>query len=300
MGIVLPTSFKNEIERPQAQDDALWLLEIELDRGAVGRPPVLMRICDGQAQLTWPARAAITGYLANGAASTGATAVAIDSGTGAIAPGDTCTFASHATTYTVVSYAAGILSLTPALTAGVPDNNALTFTAQTTTWEPFPFTFSPIEQTQEGDLSSIDLSVDNTARTLMRFLHDGHGLEGNRATLFLVYRNGLAITYPAHEFQRFDLEVQLAGATDEAVTFRLGMPNWFAIQSPSARYIPKKCRWQFGSPECGYVINEFAAFVRCSKLIDACVVRGDDMVARGLPAIHPGNFGGHPGIPTQR
>lgn len=227
MGISLPTSFLNAIERPQGQDEPLWLLEIELDPGDVGRPPVLLRICDGQEQIEWPLGAPTATY-----------------------------------------------------------------------WEPFPFDLTPIQQSKEGDLSQVDLTVDNSARTLMRFLHEGHGLEGNRATVFLVYRNGLSIAYPAHEYQRFDLEVLLCGASDEAVTFRLGMPNWFEIQSPSSRYIPKRCRNDFGSADCGYVVNAFAAFTSCPKTLAACVARAADMAARGLPAILPGNYAGHPGIST--
>lgn len=235
MGLVLPASFKAQIERAHGTQEPLWLLELVLDPGSVSRPPVILRICDGQERLEWP-----LGNLAEG---------------------------------------------------GDPDPWY---------WEPFPFVFSPIEQTQEGQITQIDLSIDNAARMLMRFLHDGHGLEGNTAKLFLVYRNGLSIAYPNHEFQLLETEVQLAQADDEAATFRLGMPNWFGFTSPQARYIPKKCRWDFGSSRCGYVINAFAAFARCPKTIAACTARGADLIARGLPAVLPGNYGGHPGISTQR
>ena len=38
-------------------------------------------------------------------------------------------------------------------------------------WYPYNFKFTPIAQSQEGDLPQMDLSVDNTARTLMPTLH---------------------------------------------------------------------------------------------------------------------------------
>lgn len=167
-------------------------------------------------------------------------------------------------------------------------------------WHPFPFQFTPVEQTEAGELTSIDLSVDNTARLLMRWLHDGNGLEGNRVDVYLVARNGLAIAHPNHEYEQIELEIAGAAASYDAVTFRLSRPNWFSIMSPTDRYVPKRCRWTFGSSECGYPINEFAAYTRCPKTIEACTERGDDMVARGLPRLLPDNYGGHPGISTQR
>ncbi|MBL8752275.1 MAG: hypothetical protein JNK15_03155 [Planctomycetes bacterium] len=229
MAKTLPPTFLSEIERPQGVNEPLWLVEMELDQGDVGRPPVLLRVCDGVQEITWP--------------------------------------------------------------VGAPT---------TTTWTPFAFEFSPIEQTKEGDLSTVELTVDNSARTLMRFLHDAHGLEGNRATLYLVYRHGLVIAYPNHEFEKFDMEVLAVGASDEAVTFRLGLPNWFEVMSPVDRYVPKRCRHDFGSGDCGYVVNAFGAFSRCPKTIEACNARALDMAARGLPSVLPGNFGGHPGISDTR
>tara|TARA_R110002073_G_scaffold326370_1_gene506164 strand:+ start:17389 stop:18081 length:693 start_codon:yes stop_codon:yes gene_type:complete len=167
-------------------------------------------------------------------------------------------------------------------------------------WDPFPFTFSPVTQTQEGDLTEIDLSVDNTARLLMRWLHAGDGLEGNRATLFLVPKNGLDIPHPNHEFRSIEVEVSGVAANDEAVTFRLAKPNWFSISSPTDRYVPKRCRHEYGSDSCGYVLNEFAAHPRCGKLQADCIERGLDLRARGLPEVLPANYGGHPGVSRRR
>lgn len=167
-------------------------------------------------------------------------------------------------------------------------------------WDPFPFSFTPMEQTQEGDLSEIDLSVDNTARMLMPWLHASDGLDGNAATLFLVPKNSLDISHPNHQFQRFDLEVAGAAATNEAVTFRLAKPNWFSISSPTDRYIPSRCRHPYASDACGYVLNALAAHPRCNKTFENCVERAADMDVRGLPPVLPGNYGGHPGVARQR
>jgi phage-related protein len=168
------------------------------------------------------------------------------------------------------------------------------------TWYPFNFTFTPIEQNQEGDLPQIDLSIDNVSRTLMRYLHNGDGMEGNYAKLILVPANGLDIAYPNHEFQQWDLQVAGAMASDEAVTFRLERANFFTRQSPQDRYVASRCRWEFGGPECGYIVNQVAAYTTCPKTMDGCIARGLDHASRGLPVLHPRRFGGFPGIPKQR
>lgn len=73
-------------------------------------------------------------YLANAVGSIGATSLAIDGGTGTFTLGSQFQFASHSTLYTVSAAltGAGTLTFTPALTAGVADNEAI---ARTTAFE---------------------------------------------------------------------------------------------------------------------------------------------------------------------
>lgn len=164
------------------------------------------------------------------------------------------------------------------------------------TFHPFPFDMSDVEQTNEGDLPSLDLAVDNTARTLMRYLHDGQGFEGNRATAYLTHAEGLG----DGEHLQFDFVVASAVASVESVTLRLEQPNYFQVRSPASRFVARRCRWRFGSPECGYPITSAAGFTTCSKTIDDCIERGQDEAFRRLPVLHPRRFGGFPGIPAQR
>lgn len=166
------------------------------------------------------------------------------------------------------------------------------------TFYPFAFGHSEIEQNSDGDLPSLELSVDNTARTLMRYLHAAEGFEGNRATLWLTHADALT-TYPAQEI-RFNFNVAAAIASNESVTLRCEMTNWNDKRIPTARYIQGNCRWKFGGIECAYPITPSAAFTDCPKTLAACDARGDDEVSRGLPRLHPKRYGGFPGIQTQR
>jgi phage-related protein len=167
-------------------------------------------------------------------------------------------------------------------------------------WEPFNFEFSTIGSTQEGDLPSIQLTVDNTARVLMRHLHDGDGLEGNTVKMHLVPQSAISIAYPNHEEQFFEFDIASATANDEVVTFKLERANFFTRQSPQDRFSARRCRREFGGIACGYVQNALAAYTTCNKTVSDCELRGDDHVARGLPRLHPERFGGFPGIPKQR
>jgi phage-related protein len=169
------------------------------------------------------------------------------------------------------------------------------------TFYPFPFDQTEIEQTQEGDLPALDLALDNTARTLMRYLHSGRGFEGNRATLYLTHADALlAPVYPNEQAIRFDFVVASAVASETSVTLRLEQPNFFQVRVPADRFVARRCRWKFGSPECGYPVTAVAAFTDCNKTIDDCIERGEDEAFRRLPVLHPRRFGGFPGIPTQR
>jgi len=169
------------------------------------------------------------------------------------------------------------------------------------TFYPLAFDMSEIEQTQEGDLPTLDIAIDNTARTLMRYLHGGRGFEGNRATVYLTHQDALlAPVYPNHEQIKFEFVVASAVASESTVTIRLEHPNFFQIRVPGSRFVARRCRWEFGGPECGYPVTTAAAFTTCGKTIDDCIQRGQDEAFRNLPVLHPRRFGGFPGIPAQR
>jgi phage-related protein len=167
-----------------------------------------------------------------------------------------------------------------------------------TTWYPFNFDVSPVEENTDGDLPQIDLSIDNTARTVMPYLHAGDGLEGNYAIGHLITEDGILV-YPEEEI-RWDFVIAGVSATDDAATFRLALPNFFQRKAPADRFVASRCRWGFGSIECGYPINPAAAFTDCNKTVAECIARGADELFRRLPVLHPRRFGGFPGIPRQR
>lgn len=162
---------------------------------------------------------------------------------------------------------------------------------------PFGFAMTPMEQDNEGNLPSVELSVDNTGRQLMRHAHGGEGFEGNRATLYLTHANAID---SVNESIGYEFQVQSATAAQDSLTLRLESTNLNEKRIPWGRYVQGSCRWLFGGPECSYAITATAAFTSCGKTIADCTARGLDEVSRQLPQMHPKRFGAFPGIGTQR
>lgn len=171
-----------------------------------------------------------------------------------------------------------------------PDPNGETF-------YPFSFGFDNIEQGTEGDLPQLDVVFDNSTRMLMDVAHSTNGLEGAAVTVWLLHAE--ALDEPT-EALRWEFEVKTSQASNQAFAMRLGMKNFFEVQTPGDRFVRNRCRRAFGGTQCGYVVNEVAAFTSCPKTVTACVERGNDEAARNLPRLHPRRFGGFPGIAAGR
>ncbi len=163
---------------------------------------------------------------------------------------------------------------------------------------PFAFQFERIDEGGKGELPQIDVVFDNSTRVLMDMAHQCGGFEGATVKLVLVHEASLATL---SERMEWEFEVLSSSATEKVFTLRLGLHNYFLMKSPHARFIANRCRYlRYGGEECGYVVNEVAAFTSCDRTLAACRARGDDEVARNLPRLHPLRYGGFPGIAAQR
>ena len=93
-------------------------------------------------------------------------------------------------------------------------------------------------------------------------------------------------------------EVVSASVSGSAISFKVSAFNLFQLQFPPYVYARRRCRWGFGSNECGYVTSApGAAFTECNKTLSNCEERGAEEVSRGLAEIHPRRFGAFPGVP---
>lgn len=158
------------------------------------------------------------------------------------------------------------------------------------TFYPVPMTQSAITENAEGDLPEVTLAVDNTSRLTRGYFDQGAGFMGQEVLGWLVNLSDLT------QASLFRFTVAGASMNETQAEFKLERLNLSKFQLPQNRYSAKVCRWVFGGPECGYVLNAAAGYQTCPRTLAACSARGADMAARNLPKLQPRRFGGFPGI----
>lgn len=177
---------------------------------------------------------------------------------------------------------------------------AIVFGGQT--YSAFPFSVGEIQTTAEGDIPTVEVSVDNAVRAIGFAVEQYDGLTGQKARLLVV--NTSDLTNPASAIVE-DVDVQSANVSGQSVTLTLAAYSLYRIMIPGHRYVSRGCRWQFQSAECGYVAVSGATdtvgggFTFCRKNLAQCRQRGADELARGVTVLHPRRIGGYPGIPRK-
>lgn len=170
------------------------------------------------------------------------------------------------------------------------------------TYSPFPFSVGDIQTTAEGDIPTVEVSVDNAVRQIGFAIDEYDGLTGQKARIMVV--NTSDLSNPASAIVE-DADVQSASVSGQSVTLTLAAYSLYRIVIPGHRYVSRGCRWQFQSAECGYIAVGGATnivgggFDFCRKSLEQCRQRGDDELARAATVLHPKRFGGWPGIPRQ-
>ena len=166
-------------------------------------------------------------------------------------------------------------------------------------YQPFPIVQSPVTTTAEGDLPQIQLQVSNEGLTMRGLMEDYDGFIGAQIVIRLVHILELGNLTAA---LRFDGQILSAKATYDRVSFNVSALSLTQAVVPGQRYIRGHCRFRYGDTRCGYDLNNSTlatAHPTCSKTLAACEERGEAEVAAGLLQLHPGRFGGWPGIPRQ-
>lgn len=175
----------------------------------------------------------------------------------------------------------------------------------THTFRPFPVGMGDIEENTEGDVPQLQLLIGNQTRSLSQYFEvpqEEEGPIGSVAWGYLVNTSDLT-AFESHPFR-----VKEATLTYEACALQLEFPSPVKRRIPQDRVSPAVCRWKHGTGTaarpsgCGYIVNGAAAFTTCTRLLNGaggCIAHGDDEVARGLPRLHPKNFGAFLGVPQQ-
>ena len=160
---------------------------------------------------------------------------------------------------------------------------------------PAPIVQSPVEEGTDGSLPSITITVANTGPIMASIIDAADGFIGQPVSIMLV--SSFELSNPDAAIRQ-DGEVISASISSESISFKVSAFNLFQLQFPPNVYRRRRCRWGFGSTECGYVANAAgAAFSSCGKTIGDCEERGNEEESRGLTKLHPARFGAFPGVP---
>lgn len=172
-------------------------------------------------------------------------------------------------------------------------------TTEAIVYSPFPIDHGEIDFSRRGDLPSITVRVANVTREVSETIEENNGLLGQPAVVRLI--NAANLTDTAAQV-RFDARIVRVRMSPEVAALELATVNLRDVRIPRRRYLSSHCPFQFGDDECNYVIlpsvsNSIGGgFDFCPKNLVACVERGDDEVARGLPRTHALRFGGQIGV----
>ena len=163
---------------------------------------------------------------------------------------------------------------------------------------PAPIAHGGISQTSEGDLPSIEISLTTGgAFWLTAAVDAADGFIHNPAKIMVV--SALELDSPDAAIVE-DVVVTNVSMDNQTITLSVSAFNVFKARFPPFQISKRRCRWLFGSSECGYNINAVGAgFTSCGYTVNDCIVRGDDEEANVNVGVrtHPARYGGFPGTP---
>lgn len=180
-------------------------------------------------------------------------------------------------------------------------NNEEAVTFNSIVYSPFPISMESMEESGQGDLPYINVTVSNAGQVLTEYMEQRNGLLDKQVTLKLV--NEVNLSTDAASIT-INLVIRESTVTEEAITFRLSHHPFFEVDMPHQRFYRNRCRWAFKSVECGWsAVAGGTDSDSCDKTLNGangCQAHGDINTADGGTASHPDRFGGFPGIPRKR
>lgn len=167
-------------------------------------------------------------------------------------------------------------------------------------YQPFPITFNGIEVDSEGTLPTMSVTVSNVTREIQVYLNNMDVVDRDVIVRF-VHSDHLSSEDDAI-VQRFT--VTNATSSLNQVDLRLGLAPFHDIPFPRMRMVRNRCQHRYRGPVCGFAgtFPSTRGVDWCSKLLngaDGCRAHGVYEAENRLPVIHPGRFGGAPGLPRR-
>lgn len=160
----------------------------------------------------------------------------------------------------------------------VLNNESIQWNSQT--WLPYPFKLGPIDDSKDGEVSEVTLTVFDFTRTLTPLIEEYGGGLGAEMTIRVVIADNLQETTPEFEIT---LEI-IAADTDGqgGIQFTLGADNLINYRTPQDRYLKNHCRYDhFKDSYCGYTGSE----TQCNRTFARCIEIGNETRYGGTPGI---------------
>ncbi|MCH9838463.1 hypothetical protein K0U83_22570, partial [bacterium] len=162
-------------------------------------------------------------------------------------------------------------------------------------YSPAPITHGEVEENTEGSLPTIPITLGHAGPFIGSVMDSSDGFVGQPVRIMLVSSLDISTGRPAVTQNG---EVVSASIKSEGIVLQVSAFNLYQLQFPPFVHSRRRCRWIFGSTECGYNVDSpGAGFSTCNKTLANCEERGLDEVAQGFAQNHPERFGGFPGIP---
>lgn len=148
------------------------------------------------------------------------------------------------------------------------------------TWLAYPFEIGDIEESKEGELPSVDLSIPDIERHLTPLIEDNSGGIGIVVDMMIVHSDYLNNTTPEYKetFEIVDCSINY----NNVIKFSLGSENFTNYRSPKDMYLKGHCRYQeFKGTLCGYAGSE----TECDRTFARCKELGNQKRFGGFPGV---------------
>lgn len=157
--------------------------------------------------------------------------------------------------------------------------NNETITWNSVQWLPALFSLGDVEESKEGDIPAVPLSIIDVNRVLIPYIDSYKGGIGANVNIYIVNSGYLENTVPEVSYEMEVIDVTIAA--DATITFSLGAENLMTVRCPKNRYLKNQCRFNFKDSRCGYTGVE----TECDRTLVRCYALNNDAHYGGFPGI---------------
>lgn len=153
------------------------------------------------------------------------------------------------------------------------------------TWQAFPFKMeSDLTEQSSGEVQQASISIANASRTMQMYLMQYDTwlkLNPHQPITVKIHIVSTADLLNISPIRTFEFKVKDFSTNAYAVKLNLAQDNIYLKRFPPNR-ITRRCRWKFGSIECGYTP---APGETCDKSLTACRTFNNSTRFGGFPSV---------------